>query len=84
MFRGRDRLLDEGTGTRIDPRWGTIIAASVALTATPSRFGAAEIARLREAGLSKLEIADVIHGAGFFNGASRLMPSLGEAAPPSA
>ncbi|MBO1073405.1 alkylhydroperoxidase domain protein [Roseomonas marmotae] len=76
------QLLDEGVGTSIDPRWDAIIAASVALSATPSRFGAAEIARLREAGLEELEIADVIHGAAFFNWANRLMLSLGEAAPP--
>jgi alkylhydroperoxidase domain protein len=74
------RLLDEGTGARIDPRWDAIADASVALAATPSRFGAAEIARLREVGLGELEIADVIHGAAFFNWANRLMLSLGEPA----
>jgi alkylhydroperoxidase domain protein len=80
--RGEDvqRLLDEGVGTRIDPRWDALVAASVALAETPSAFGAAEIARLREAGLDDLEIADAIHGAAFFNWANRLMLSLGEPA----
>ncbi len=78
--RGRDvqRLLDEGVGVDVDARWNAVIAASVALTATPPEFGAAEIERLRAAGLDDLAIADVIHGAAFFNWANRLMLSLGE------
>ena len=72
------RLLDEGTGITIDPRWDAIIAASVHLTDTPVAFGPADVAALRAAGLSSLEIADAIHGAAFFNWANRLMLSLGE------
>jgi alkylhydroperoxidase domain protein len=74
------RLLDEGVGVDIDPRWNAVIAASVALTATPSQFGSGEIERLRSAGLDDLEIIDVINGAAFFNWANRLMLSLGEPA----
>ena len=33
------RLLDEGVGTDIDTRWNAIVEASVALSATPPRFG---------------------------------------------
>jgi alkylhydroperoxidase domain protein len=78
--RGRDvqRLLDEGVAVDIDARWNAIIAASVALTATPPEFGEAGIERLRAVGLDDLAIADVIHGAAFFNWANRLMLSLGE------
>lgn len=72
------RLLDEGVHTSIDPRWDAIIAASVHLTDTPVGFGPADVTDLREAGLSAPEIADVIHGAAFFNWANRLMLSLGE------
>ena len=75
-----DRLLAEGVGTDLGERWNAITAAAVALTATPPRFGAAEITRLRQAGLDDLEIADVIHAASFFNWANRLMLSLGEPA----
>lgn len=71
-------LLDEGVGVDIDARWNAVIAASVALTATPPAFGRAEIERLRAVGLDDLAIADVIHGAAFFNWANRLMLSLGE------
>ena len=39
----------------------------------------------RAAGLDDLEIADVIHGAAFFNWANRLMLSIGRpVAPPAA
>lgn len=76
------RLLDEGTDTDLGSRrWNAIVEASVALTATPSAFNEEEIARLRSEGLNDLEIADVIHGAAFFNWANRLMLSLGEPTP---
>ena len=55
-----------------------IVAASVALSATPPVFGAEHVAQLRAQGLDDLAIADVIHGAAFFNWANRLMLSLGE------
>src|SRR5580658_4705074 len=46
--RGGDvqRLLDEGVAVDIDARWNAVIAASVALTATPPAFGEAQIERL--------------------------------------
>ena len=72
------RLLDLGTGTRIDERWDAIVDASVALSSTPIAFGPEHVTRLRAAGLDDLAIADVIHGAAFFNWANRLMLSLGE------
>ena len=55
---------------------------SVALTATPIAFGPEHVARLRAAGLDDLEIADVIHGAAFFNWANRLMLSIGRPVAP--
>jgi alkylhydroperoxidase domain protein len=77
------RLLDEGTVARQDdPQWRAVIDASVALTKTPSEFGAEHVRQLREAGLDDLAIADAIHGAAFFNWANRLMLSLGEPTPP--
>lgn len=72
------RLLDEGVSVRLSPRLDAIIDATVALTATPSRFGAAEIAALREAGLDELSLLDVIQAGAFFNWANRLMLSIGE------
>ncbi|QRY65542.1 alkylhydroperoxidase domain protein (plasmid) [Ensifer sp. PDNC004] len=75
------KLLDEGVETDLGERWNAIVAASVALTATPPAFGEEHISRLSAVGLDELEIADVIHGAAFFNWANRLMLSLGEPTP---
>ncbi|WP_285364210.1 alkylhydroperoxidase domain protein [Microbacterium sp. LMC-P-041] len=78
-----DLLLDQGVDADLGERWNAVVAASVALTDTPSTFGADEIARLRAAGLDDLEIADVIHGAAFFNWANRLMLSIGRPVAPA-
>ena len=74
------RLLDTGVTADLGERWNAIVAAAVALTATPVAFGAAHVARLRAAGLDDAEIVDVINSAAFFNWANRLMLSLGEPA----
>jgi uncharacterized peroxidase-related enzyme len=74
------RLLDDGVTADLGERWNAIVAASVALTATPIAFGPAHVDRLRRSGLDDLAIADVIHAAAFFNWANRLMLSLGEPA----
>ncbi len=74
------RLLDEGVTADLGERWNAIVAASVALTATPTAFGPQHVDRLRRSGLDDLAIADVIHAAAFFNWANRLMLSLGEPA----
>lgn len=76
------RLLDEGVGVRFagdrGALWNALVAATAALTATPPRFGAVEIAQLRAAGLGGLELLDAIQAGAFFNWANRLMLSLGE------
>lgn len=72
------RLLDEGIGATLDPRWDAIVAASVALSSTPIAFTSVHVDSLRAVGLDDLAISDVVHGAAFFNWANRLMLSLGE------
>jgi uncharacterized peroxidase-related enzyme len=72
------RLLDDGVNADLGERWNAIVAAAVALSATPIAFGSQHVERLRRAGLDDLAIADVIHAAAFFNWANRLMLSLGE------
>jgi alkylhydroperoxidase domain protein len=74
------RLLDAGVSADLGERWNAIVAASVALAATPIAFGPAHVQRLRAAGLDDAEIVDVINAAAFFNWANRLMLSLGEPA----
>src|SRR5437867_4326152 len=76
-------LVDAGVTADLGERWNAIVAASVALTATPSAFGPEHVDRLRGAGLDDLAISDVIHAAAFFNWANRLMLSLGEPAAPA-
>jgi alkylhydroperoxidase domain protein len=73
-----DRLLAKGVESDLDARWNAIVAASVALTATPIAFGPEHVDRLRSVGLDDAAIVDVINAASFFNWANRLMLSLGE------
>lgn len=77
-----DRLLREGVGPDadlgLDPRWQGIVDFSVALAKTPSTATAAHVARLREVGLTELEILDVAQSAAFFSWANRLMLTLGD------
>lgn len=75
------KLLDEGVSVDLGERWNAIVAASVALSATPPVFGTVHVERLRKAGLADEEISDLIHSASFFNWANRLMLSLGEPTP---
>ncbi|MBN9333740.1 alkylhydroperoxidase domain protein [Devosia sp.] len=75
------RLLDEGTGADLGPRWNAVTAAAVALTDTPNNFTTANIERLRSEGLDDFAIADAISASAFFNWANRLMLSLGEPTP---
>ena len=75
------RLLDEGVTAELGERWNAIVAASIALTATPPAFGPEHVERLRRSGLDDLAISDVIQAAAFFNWANRLMLSLGEPTP---
>ena len=77
------RLLDEGVGADLGERWNAVVAAAVALSATPVAFGPQHVERLRAAGLDDLAIVDLINGAAFFGWANRLMLSLGEPAAPA-
>ncbi|MFI9510807.1 alkylhydroperoxidase domain protein [Nocardia sp. NPDC052566] len=72
------RLLDEGTGVRIDERWDAIIDFTSALAAQPPRAEAAHIARLRAVGLRDNEIHDLVLSTASFSWANRMMLSLGE------
>ncbi|MDO9711478.1 alkylhydroperoxidase domain protein [Paracraurococcus lichenis] len=77
-----DRLLAEGVGASLGERWDAIVAAAAALSETPPRFGATEVARLQAVGLDDLAILDLVSATAFFGWANRLMLSLGEAAAP--
>jgi alkylhydroperoxidase domain protein len=78
-----DLLLRDGISADLGARWNAITDAAAALTETPPALGPAHVARLRAVGLDDLEIADVVHGAAFFNWANRLMLSLGRPVAPA-
>lgn len=77
-----DRLLDRGVGPGVDlaldDRWQAIVDHVVALARTPSAATPEHVGRLRELGLSDLEILDISQAAAFFSWANRLMLTLGE------
>jgi alkylhydroperoxidase domain protein len=77
-----DRLLDKGVGSipdlNLDDRWQAVVTLAVELARTPMAATTEHIARLRDLGLSDLEILDVSQAAAFFSWANRLMLTLGE------
>jgi alkylhydroperoxidase domain protein len=77
-----DRLLARGVtpGTQLDldERWQAVVDLAVGLAPTPPVLKAQHVERLRQLGLSDLEILDVIQASAFFAWANRLMLTLGE------
>lgn len=77
-----DRLLREGVTSGVDlqlgERWQAVVDLAVALARTPAAATPAHVRRLREVGLSDLEILDGAQAAAFFSWANRLMLTLGE------
>jgi alkylhydroperoxidase domain protein/CMD domain protein len=77
-----DRMLDKGVGhideLGLDDRWQAVVEHAVALAKTPSAATTESVGRLRDLGLSDLEILDVSQATAFFSWANRLMLTLGE------
>jgi len=77
-----DRLLATAPGGDLSsgqaPRWQAQIRFAAQLAATPARLRHAEVQRLREMGLSDLELLDLVGAVAFFSWANRLMLTLGE------
>ena len=72
------QLFDEPHSAGTNAREQAIVQASIALTQDPARFGAADLQAVRAAGLSALEILDLVHAVAIFAWANRLMLNLGE------
>ncbi|MFZ4649183.1 MAG: CMD domain protein [Rubrivivax sp.] len=66
----------EGAGTNARER--AIVQAAIDLTREPAHFDASRLRALREAGLTSLEVLDLIHAIAIFAWANRLMLNLGE------
>lgn len=71
------QMFDDPDTAGTNARERAIIQASLALTRTPSSFGTKNLQPLRDAGLSDLEILDMLHSAALFGWANRLMLNLG-------
>ncbi|MBX3013010.1 MAG: peroxidase-related enzyme [Caldilineaceae bacterium] len=80
------RLLTEGVeiaahaagDPALEPRPRAIIDFAVKLTRTPTALTAADLAPLRQVGLTDAEILDLTHAVAMFAWANRLMQTLGE------
>ena len=71
------QLFDEPDTAGTNARERAIIQSSLALTRAPGSFGVQNVQPLRDAGLSDLEILDMLHSAALFGWANRLMLNLG-------
>lgn len=71
----------QGAGTTARER--AIVQLSIDLTVNPAGFGAAQLQAVRAAGLSNLEVLDLVHAVAIFAWANRLMLNLGEAVFPA-
>jgi uncharacterized peroxidase-related enzyme len=72
------RIFDEGVETELSPRARAIVDYAVKLTQTPPQPAPADLAALRTAGLTELEILDLTHVVAMFAWANRLLQTLGE------
>lgn len=71
------QMFDDPDTAGTNARERAIIQASLALTRAPGSFGKQNLQPLRDAGLSDLEILDMLHSAALFGWANRLMLNLG-------
>lgn len=73
-----DAVFHEPEGAGVDAREQAIVAFSIALTQHPGQVDTQCITALERAGLSDLEILDLVHAVAIFGWANRLMLNLGE------
>ncbi|MEY2622241.1 MAG: hypothetical protein RIT26_2061 [Pseudomonadota bacterium] len=72
------QVFQEPRGAGTDAREKAIVEFAIQLTLQPDKLGAAHLAPLANAGLSALEMMDLIHAVAIFAWANRLMLNLGE------
>lgn len=82
---GRSDVVEEiymrGLDGPFEPKIQAIIDFCRTLSQTPSHVGRDQVQALRDHGLSKAEIVDLIHSAAIFGWANRLMHTLGHSTP---
>ncbi|GAB2904876.1 peroxidase-related enzyme [Streptomyces mayteni] len=78
------RLLAHGSDAVVGRRASLVVRLAAGLAPVPTTASWAEVADLRDAGLTDLELVDLVHCAAFFAWANRLMLSLGSHHEPAA
>ncbi|MGO4740632.1 peroxidase-related enzyme [Bosea sp. 2KB_26] len=73
-----EAIFADGVDAELEEHQQAIFDFAVRLSRTPSEATPTDIAALRDLGLSKLEILDLILSASIFGWANRLMHTLGE------
>lgn len=73
-----EAIFEHGPAAQIEPRMKAILDFAVKLSKSPVAVAVKDIESLRQAGLSKLEIHDIIQCVALFGWANRLMHSLGD------
>ena len=72
------QMFDDPDTAGTNARERAIIQSALVLTRAPGSFGKQNLQPLRDAGLSDLEILDMLHSAALFGWANRLMLNLGQ------
>ncbi|MGF9566424.1 peroxidase-related enzyme [Neorhizobium sp. JUb45] len=82
---GRDEVVEEiyvrGLEGSFDEKTKAIVDFCKTLSQTPSQVTKEQVQTLRDHGMSKADIVDLIHSAAIFGWANRLMHTLGHAEP---
>lgn len=73
-----ETVFKDGSDAQLEPRLRLILDFAVKLSASPVAATATDVEALRRAGLSKLDIHDLIQSVALFGWANRLMHSLGD------
>jgi uncharacterized peroxidase-related enzyme len=77
------QLFTEPQGAGTNARERAVVQMAIDLTQAPGRFGASHLQAVRAAGLTPLQVLDLVHAAAIFAWANRLMLNLGEPVFPS-
>jgi uncharacterized peroxidase-related enzyme len=72
------QLFTEPQGAGTSARERAVVQLAIDLTQAPGRFGVPQLQAARAAGLTPLEVLDLVHAAAIFAWANRLMLNLGE------
>lgn len=82
---GRDEVVEEiyvrGLDGSFDDKTKAIVDFCKTLSETPSHVTKVQVQKLRDHGMSKAEIVDLVHSAAIFGWANRLMHTLGHSVP---